>query len=108
MTVSFRISDYSPNVNITEAGIDYFYVTNSSVLGISESNDWLQVYPNPSNSELTIESKENAEYSFSDLNGKVLIAGLTSQKHTKIDLTGLETGTYLLRLGSQTKRVIKE
>jgi choice-of-anchor B domain-containing protein len=108
MTVSFRISDYSPNVNITEAGVDYFYVTNSSVLGMEESNQSFQIYPNPTSSVLTIECGDDIKYAVCDLKGNEVLIGSTSQTKTQIDLSELATGTYLLKVGSQVKLVIKE
>jgi len=108
MTVSFRISDYAPNVNITEAGVDYFYITNSSVLNTTELDQSFEVFPNPAKNLLTINSIEEGTFNLLDIKGKLVLTGFTTDKQATIDLSELASGTYLLRLGSRTERVIKE
>jgi hypothetical protein len=108
MTVSFRISDYSPNVNITEAGVDYFFVTNSSVLNVNELSQAVYIYPNPARDHIIIESNQDETFKLIDLNGNVLIHGATLDKKAYVDISKLAVGTYLLHLGSTSKLVIKE
>jgi choice-of-anchor B domain-containing protein len=108
MTVSFRISDYSPNVNITEAGVDYFFVTNSSVLNVNELSQAVYIYPNPARDHIIIESNQDETFKLIDLNGNVLIHGVTLDKKAYVDISKLAVGTYLLHSGSTSKLVIKE
>ena len=57
MQVSFQISDIDPNVNITEAGVDYFNISNSNVLENPEviaTN--VKIYPNPFKDDLILEN----------------------------------------------------
>ncbi|MGB0915474.1 MAG: choice-of-anchor B family protein, partial [Crocinitomicaceae bacterium] len=44
MQIFFNTSDLEPNGNITEAGIDHFYITESEVLSLEELNDRITLY----------------------------------------------------------------
>lgn len=61
----------------------------------------LKVYPNPVENQLTIELPANqptAKYSIYDITGKLIIQSSTNQTKTKVDVSTLYTGMYLLKL----------
>jgi choice-of-anchor B domain-containing protein len=107
VTVSFSVSDDDPQVNITEAGIDYFNVTNGNVLGQNEATNHFSIYPNPFASYLFIES-DDQEYRLVDLNGKLIRTGTISPEKTQIDLSNVLSGSYLIHCGSNIRLVIKD
>jgi choice-of-anchor B domain-containing protein len=43
MTLSIKVSDLNPNVNVTEAGFDFFYVENESHLGFIETESYFNI-----------------------------------------------------------------
>lgn len=107
MTISFSISDDNPFVNITEAGIDYFVITNGTALGQNEVTDNFSVYPNPFTDKLFVES-DSEEYQLIELNGKVIKTGKITSEKTQIDLSELSGGSYLIQIGSHVRLVMKE
>ena len=108
MTVSFRLSDYDPNVNITEGGIDYFYISNANVTGIHEEKEEVNIFPNPSTDELNIVGLSSGKYVISDIQGKSICFGNISSEQTKIDLKSFTIGTYFIEIDGHISRFIKE
>jgi choice-of-anchor B domain-containing protein len=110
MQVSFRVSDIDPNVNITEAGIDYFYVSNANVLTIQEEeNSEVNVYPNPFEDVITIENAlTESDYSLMNLQGQVVAKGQIIQKSQEIHVDNLPNGIYLLQIGDVVLKVMKD
>jgi hypothetical protein len=97
-------------VNITEGGLDYFFISNSNVL---ETNSIfpiaLKVYPNPVTDRLIIEGiNEESNFSLCDINGKVLQSGILNVGLTELNLINLKSGTYLLSVGTSVFRVLKD
>jgi hypothetical protein len=110
MQVSFRVSDMDPDVNITEAGVDFLTITNSNILGISEKNDQeIKVFPNPFDDHITIEMKEfPADYLISDIHGKTIRTGRIDHHLLELDLGYLSDGMYLIVIGDSVIKVMKE
>jgi hypothetical protein len=107
MQVSFRVSDEDGNVNITEAGIDYFHVSNASVLEMEELSNGIVVFPNPVRDVLKVNgAKEGEDFRLFDLNGRILIKGIIEESF-EIDLSLLQNGTYVVVIGNQKLKVIK-
>ena len=109
--IIIRVPDLDPDVNITEGGLDYFSVTNSSVLELSqESTGQLVVFPNPVSDRLTVVLTDalSKRYDLTDLNGKLLLSGELVKDYDEIDVSALTSGCYLLRMGNSVQRVMKE
>ena len=109
--IIIRVPDLDPDVNITEGGLDYFSVTNSSVLELSqESTGQLVVFPNPVSDRLTVVLTDalSKRYDLTDLNGKLLLSGELVKDYDEIDVSDLTSGCYLLRMGNSVQRVMKE
>jgi len=69
-------------------------------------------YPNPANSELTIEAPAGARYELYDLEGRLLMQGILEANPQTISVGRLPAGAYVLRLtnerGSWTDRIVVE
>jgi len=109
MQISVTISDENPNINITEAAFDHFWVSNFSTAEISEiSKEEFSLYPNPSNDKITIENAEIDSYiHIRDLNGKVQKTIQVSTSKMEIDLQSLSAGIYIIQNLGQSIRFIK-
>ena len=70
----------------------------------------VSVYPNPTENKLTI-SIENIDgdvsFIITDLSGKVVNTGSTKQQETVVDLSSVQNGIYLLKVGNTTTRIVK-
>jgi len=110
MQVSFRVADMDPDVNITEAAVDYVSVTNYSVLGVeSHDEEKIKVFPNPFKDQLTVESSSYPiNYQITDVQGKIVRQGRIDGSGVILDLGLLKEGLYLLMLNDQVIKVMKE
>ena len=74
----------------------------------------INVYPNPSRGVFNVEipNVDNAEISIVTLTGKQVYSGTTSQSITKVDLSNLAAGMYMVRVktaeGLAVKKITKE
>jgi choice-of-anchor B domain-containing protein len=109
MQIRVRVSDYDPDVNITEAGFDRFFVSEGDVTGISETEQNFTIYPNPFQEVIYIEDLMNeTDYVLYNAIGSEIQRGILSQTDSKILTNCLQTGVYMLQLNSEVYRVIKE
>ena len=109
MQVIFRTSDLDPDVNITEAGIDYFFISNESVLdNIEMTKEEIRLYPNPFSNSLYIENVQSNRGILMNLNGKILNNYLFESSSIKLDLGHLNAGIYLLKIGEEVFKIIRE
>lgn len=113
-------SEYSWNVS-TIGHFDYNEATTNIQELINLANSWeLSLYPNPTSSALNLSfnlpQSDAIVVSVHDLNGKLMHQTNIGQKQAgkkdiSVDLSGLSTGTYLLKIqGNQssiTKKIIK-
>jgi hypothetical protein len=72
----------------------------TSITGMNEAG--IKVYPNPTDGKLQIESGETRikQLTLTSLSGKEVIVKTQVESHETIDLTGLATGVYILRIQS--------
>ena len=110
MQISISISDENPNINVTEAAFDHFWVSNyNTTTDISENTkEEFSLYPNPSNDKIIIENAEIDSYvDIRDLNGKVQKTIQVSTSKMEIDLQFLSAGIYIIQNLGQSIRFIK-
>ncbi len=109
MQVFFRVADFDPDVNITEAGIDYFYISNANVLGSDEKiTEDLSIYPNPVENQIFVKGLiEDEQYTIFDFSGKQLRSGVVQMTAPKIELDNLQAGMYLLQINERSIKFIK-
>lgn len=120
---SFRILDFialSPtmqvivkaedigNVNITEAGIDHFFIAEETELGLPEiSNQW-SVYPNPATHGVFIAGLEEAHaYRLMSIDGQLLAEGEVDAQHNEVKLLHAPAGLCLLEVGTKVFKVLR-
>jgi choice-of-anchor B domain-containing protein len=109
MQLIVRVSDFDPAVNITEAGFDRFFVSEGDVTGIPEVTTQFSVSPNPFNKTLVVDGLE-AEIGFVllDALGAEIRKGILGPDNAQIDTDHLQSGLYILKVGGEVFRVIKE
>jgi hypothetical protein len=109
MQVTYLVSDFDPDVNITEAGVDYFLVTNTDVLDIAEENkDDFQVFPNPFASEFTIQGAEiGANLTVFNAQGVSVHEQEVKTKSLQLELPQVPSGLYFIKINNQVKKIMK-
>ena len=95
MKLILRISDLDSNVNITEVMFDRFFLSNENTEGLEETSSKLQIFPNPTYDYLELSVYNDLKVSISDLNGNIVFE--MEKCKSKIDVSKLKTGIYLLR-----------
>lgn len=110
MTVKFNVSDLNPDVNITEAGIDYFFISNENTLLTNTiQENQISIYPNPFNDELYLNGVEEAtKFELYSVGGQLLSNGNVSETQTKINTALLTSGMYILKIGDALYKVMKD
>jgi hypothetical protein len=82
-------------------------VVNSSVAAIN-SLDWsVNLYPNPVQQSLTIDTPENLALRLFDMSGKVVIPTFQIQGKTQLDLSELQSGIYFVELIKDQQRMVQ-
>ncbi|MBI2257376.1 MAG: choice-of-anchor B family protein [Flavobacteriia bacterium] len=111
MNLIIKISDFEPNGNITESGIDHFFVDTVSHLVIKENSldysNFPQIYPNPSKDEIFIKNPEVKNWKIYDLHFKLIKSGNFSDLENKIDIEQLNSGVYFFKNGRFTIKFVK-
>lgn len=86
-------------------------VFNGSVTSASQENmsAALNVFPNPSSSFIHLENSTNEKTTVlvHDLSGKLVLQKESAEAIITIDISGLQSGTYLVSSGSKVARFIK-
>lgn len=110
MQMIVRVPDIDPDVNITEGGLDYFFISNQNVAEqVDLTSQLTTVYPNPTEGILTVKAiNEKGDFKILDLNGRTLQTGTFETSEFKIDLTTLESGCYFLLIDGSILRVLKD
>ena len=72
----------------------------------------LLIYPNPAKDELIVSGNfsenENSVYSIKNILGETLITGILSGDKTIINIGNLSKGIYIIKVGSEVRKFIKE
>jgi choice-of-anchor B domain-containing protein len=108
MQFFFRTSDLDPDINITEAGLDMFFI-NEHVVGLDElSKTEIKAYPNPTNGTVQLTNIESPEdYLVLNMNGQVILEGSVNPNSTEILLDGVESGVYFIHVSNQIVKIFK-
>jgi hypothetical protein len=85
-----------------------------SIIGVAENQNnlnGLEIYPNPANDKLTIETTQKSEIEILNIQGQ-LIKSITSNGKTTIDISELAPGMYFVKVktenGIAVKKFVKE
>ncbi|MCB0703863.1 MAG: T9SS type A sorting domain-containing protein [Saprospiraceae bacterium] len=86
-------------------GLLYTTGTNQQLV----ESEAVQIYPNPSNSFLTVafETPETREFQLTNAQGVVFLSGLSTSDILELDVHQLAGGIYFLKIGNQTYKVLK-
>ncbi|MBS1740747.1 MAG: T9SS type A sorting domain-containing protein [Bacteroidetes bacterium] len=87
----------------------YFIGFNGYSLSVNDPNKMkpFTVFPNPAQSTLHYSEQPSGLFSVYDMGGKQVLQGNTDS-NGEIDIKPLPTGAYLLKIGEQTIRFLKE
>lgn len=93
--------------NITEAGLDHFYILDESELSVNGVvKEKFSVYPNPFNDKIQLTGYEiGGIYQILDMNGRVVSQG---NYQGEISVAELKTGLYILKAGDNTLKIVKQ
>jgi len=83
-----------------------------SVAGVDENQNWnVSVYPNPFQDNLSVAGVGISEYKLMDLNGRIIQVGKIASNQEKLNLSGINSGSYLLQIsgngGIKTTPILK-
>lgn len=116
--VKFYVAALAANGNGNTSGDQVVTATtgNFNVLGLAKENQLdFTVYPNPVSDDLNIQlptGTQNTEVAVFDMSGKLIRNATISAQNTKINVSELSTGVYILKLNSDgkmgTRQFIKE
>jgi choice-of-anchor B domain-containing protein len=103
-------SDFFTTRNIVEAGFDNFFIYEDGELSTQvESDDKLEIYPNPFDQTLTIDGLElGSDFVLADALGKIILSGKADAKVIHLSTGNLNPGVYFLRSNNTVKKVIKK
>ena len=108
MQFFFNTSDEDPNINITEAALDRFFIVEDFELGLNDLKAEIKVFPNPVQNILTIESSLlNTPYQIISIEGTIVRRGHINSESTAIDLRQLKNGVYFLSIKDEVHKIIK-
>jgi hypothetical protein len=110
MTVKFNVSDLDPLINITEAGIDYFFISNENTLESNVLvNNKIQIYPNPFNDQLLISGAEiSSIIQVYNVNGQLLLSENVDNEAFILPTESLKSGIYFVKVKNEVFKVIKD
>jgi choice-of-anchor B domain-containing protein len=108
MQFTFYASDFNPNFNVTEVGVDRFYIAEAEFVSVDfKENEPFVIYPNPATTEFRIDGlTKDSQYEIVTINGRKVLSGSISPSENKIDVTGLQDGVYFIRLEDQMQKIV--
>ncbi|MBL1279713.1 MAG: T9SS type A sorting domain-containing protein [Fluviicola sp.] len=100
---------YQPAYDITES-IEiwrFFRQWSKGTVGLAENKgvDFV-ISPNPSNGHFTIQSEKKSDFNIYTATGKKVQSGVLNLGNTPIDLSELEAGIYIVRIGNYSRKVL--
>ena len=103
----FSISDYDETLNLTEAAVDFFSVTDYSIAADEEITvqSVIQIYPNPSSSFVSISGISEGSYTIKSIEGKVIDQG---DIVPVIQLQALAKGIYLFEVQDKNGIIVRQ
>ena len=103
--------DAAHDANNTQ--LDYikdYFLDCSDVLTIDDYNlDKIKVYPNPTNSKITVTgaSNQTIEYSIFNVFGQLVLSGSGTSDTLQINLSELDSQVYFLKINNKVIKIIK-
>ena len=105
MQVIIEAIDASNGQHFLEAGFDNFLITSDNMSVFSYEDDMLNLFPNPSaNGVVNVQVNDNSILLIHDLTGSLLFEKSVSRGMSKLDLSFLASGSYIVSLHGDEKR----
>lgn len=112
---SFELNLYCPqkaNGSVYKFRVNYFLDESAVSVETEVLTQALNVYPNPSDENITIEVADwgtALNYAIYDMKGAQVSSGQLEQQTTKLNISALQPGIYLVRVeGSKPVRIMKK
>jgi choice-of-anchor B domain-containing protein len=108
MQFIFRVADEAPEPNITEVGVDHFFIVEAQYVDVNEMDAAsFSVYPNPASTSVSVKGLfEKAEYQVLAMNGKMALEGVISPESNVIDISTLENGVYFVQIENKVQKLV--
>ncbi|MBI3135233.1 MAG: choice-of-anchor B family protein [Bacteroidetes bacterium] len=104
MQLIVSLSDELATENITEGGIDYFSITDFSLLSVNtESENTLTIFPNPAQNSFTIKGVSEGRVELCDLTGRVISEQPVREEQC---CTNFSPGIYLVRIFDPSDKLL--
>lgn len=109
MQLIITVADEEPRGNITEAGFDFFFVSEINQLEIEENTleNHVQVFPNPATNQWHIHANQSANWKLIDNSGRVIQAIGHQNNEFSIQAEHFPAGIYFLTSELGTFRLMK-
>ena len=109
MQLIITVADEEPRGNITEAGFDFFFVSEINQLEIEENilENQVQVFPNPATSQWHIHANKSANWNLTDNSGRVIQAIGIQNNEFSVQADSFPVGIYFLTSELGTFRLMK-
>ncbi|MFM7668421.1 MAG: T9SS type A sorting domain-containing protein, partial [Bacteroidota bacterium] len=104
-----KISDYSPNINITEAGFDRFSITNYNTTSTNQlEEETILIYPNPTLDLIQIEGVvKGNKIQLLNLTGTILKEIVVDSEIETLDLMQFNSGIYFIYYNGLNYKILK-
>jgi len=108
-TMQFTVftSDYGQDYNVTEAGLDNFYIVEAEFVSVPENElqQWT-LYPNPTNGTFYVKDlTEETKFEIVSYNGASVVNG-TISNNQQIDISGLSEGVYFIKMNDAVQKIV--
>ncbi|MFC0876957.1 T9SS type A sorting domain-containing protein [Saccharicrinis sp. FJH2] len=97
---NYRVVD-GDNDGMNQVDIGCFEaIATQTQMSVCEINDYIEIYPNPTSNQITVQTSRLGSYSYAVLNlhGKIQTSGFINSKWTTLNLEKLNPGIYFIEL----------
>ncbi|TVQ82945.1 MAG: choice-of-anchor D domain-containing protein [Bacteroidetes bacterium] len=105
--ITFEKGSTVPSQNKVYIDLVGFISQVSSETNLSHSLSF-QMFPNPASQKVTLFSPEKVTISIFDINGKELLTKKSQQEQTILDISGLKSGIYMVRIQNYLGTMVKK
>jgi choice-of-anchor B domain-containing protein len=106
MQLTFLATDFSPG-HVTEAGVDYFRVSELSTAGVSDPlstyTPKATIYPNPAEDQIILVGVEKAQIEIFDVSGRLV---QSDEITGSLNISNLNSGMYIIHLYNTSGELI--
>ena len=117
-TNSYEITHYNYTDKKPYSGVNYYRLkqvdlggktTYSNIVSVNFDINSTQIFPNPAEDFLTIQSeRENAVFTLTNMKGSVIFQGQITGFQHQVDIRQLSAGSYFLNIDGEIIKLVKE